>query len=295
MEVERLIDVSGGQGGSSFLLLGGKKTALFDSGMAYAFPALIGNLERELQGRPLDYVFCGHTHYDHIGALPYLRMRWPELTAVGSEYGQYVLTRPGALKTIWEFSLAACETFHAPIIERYDDSLMKIDLCLKDRQVLDLDGHTVQAIELLGHTKCSMGYLIDGNTLFGSESCAYLGEDGVFTATYLTSSIDTLRSITICEMLRPEYVVSPHYKVLSMKEIPDYWEKCRQVTKDSQQFILSRFFRQVPENQLIREFQERYWVGSAQRQQPLFAFQTNAKVMIQSVIREAEIITKEER
>jgi len=71
-------DVTGGKGGSAYLVLGKDKTALIDCGMAYCAPDLIKNIKKFLaDGMRLDYVFLSHSHYDHIGAIPYLREIWP--------------------------------------------------------------------------------------------------------------------------------------------------------------------------------------------------------------------------
>ena len=76
----RLIkDVSGGPGGMATLILGSEKTVLHDVGMACFHRELEENLTRELGGRPLDYIVLSHTHYDHVGALPYILVSYTHL------------------------------------------------------------------------------------------------------------------------------------------------------------------------------------------------------------------------
>lgn len=72
---EYLARVTSGFGGETFLIFGSEKTALYDCGMAYAANGTIYNIHRELRSHgksKLDFILLSHTHYDHIGALPYI-------------------------------------------------------------------------------------------------------------------------------------------------------------------------------------------------------------------------------
>ena len=90
--------VTAGPGGEVLLIIGSEKAAAYDAGMAYCAAGLVENIQRELKGRPLDYVLLSHTHYDHLGGVPYLRQQWPELTVFGAEHGKMCWSVPARLR-----------------------------------------------------------------------------------------------------------------------------------------------------------------------------------------------------
>ena len=117
MKVEKMDyikDVTGGEGGSAYLVLGKDKTALIDCGMAYCAANLINNIQEIIgDGRKLDYILLSHSHYDHVGAMPYLRKAWPGVEVLAAEHAQKVLSKKSALKTIRDLSCKAGEHFGA--------------------------------------------------------------------------------------------------------------------------------------------------------------------------------------
>ena len=52
-----------------------------------------------------------HSHYDHIGALPYVKKAYPEAVTLGAEHAKDVLLRPGARKLMKELGKNAREEY----------------------------------------------------------------------------------------------------------------------------------------------------------------------------------------
>lgn len=270
-------------GSTAYLLTGGEKTALFDCGMAYTAKKLIKGIEEVLGEKPLDCVFLTHSHYDHMGALPYLKMRWPGLTVYASEYAAYVFTRPGAQRVIKEYSFKAAEENFIEI-EDYDNALLSVDTTLADGQKVDLGGHTVTAVELLGHTKCSMGYFIDENTLFASESTGLYDTSGIVHPTFVLSYKDALASIEKCQTLAPQNIVTPHGSLLPLAEVPNYWQLCKDAVDGICSFVQTCADKGMGEEKIVDAVVENYWVKDIKEIQPLFAFIANAKVLVGSIL-----------
>ncbi len=285
--MEHIFDVSGGPGGKAFLLVGKDKSALMDCGMAYCAADLIDNIKQILGSRELNYILISHSHYDHIGAIPYLRREWPGVRVLGAEYAQRILNRPSALKTIRELSTQAALLFDGPELPPYDDAALKVDVIIKDGDELDLGGVHMEVIKTGGHTQCSLSFLINNDTLFASESTGYMSESGVVYPSFIISCADAIESIRICRNLHPRSIISPHYGLVREADTADYWGNCLLAIRKTQKFILDSAAQSYDEAWIIREYERLFRDDDSRREQPTQAFRLNAQNMINNLLRES--------
>ena len=284
--MKNIIEVTGGPGGSSFLLVGTEKTALIDCGMAYCAPKLIQNCQDALGTRTLDYILISHSHYDHIGAVPFLREKWPTLEVLGAEHAKRILSRPNALQTIRRLSEQAASVFGVRELPLYEDVAFRVDRAIRDGERLRLGGLDLQVVETLGHTQCSLSFLVNGDILFASESTGCYGSSGKVHPAFIRSYSEAVASIHICKRLRPRLIISPHYGFLSEKETPAYWDKCLQAAQEARAFILAQAEKGCGEAEIYRRYEAVFRDEDNQKEQPLEAFRLNTEAMIQAVLRE---------
>lgn len=284
-----IIEVTGGQGGNAFLVAGEEKTALVDCGMAYCADKLIDNLNRVLKGRPLDYLLISHSHYDHIGASPYLRIKWPSLKVLGADHARQILTRQTALETIRALSCEAARFYGSEGIKDYDDKLLKVDESIGNGDVVELGAVTIKVLETTGHTKCSLSFLLDSGTLFTSESTGCMSKSGRIFPAFITSAANALASIDLCEKVQPKFIVSPHYGFVSQSDKPHYWENCRAAIRETQDFIIAAAERRYTEEQILAEYELRFRDEEYRREQPLAAFRLNNRHMIKVILKEKTV------
>lgn len=281
---EGIVRVTGGNAGESILITGGEKTALVDCGMAYCGPELVANIQSTLAGRPLDYVLVSHTHYDHIGALPYIRAAFPEVLTYGSKRGQEILQRQGALRTIKELGENARDTYSKKEIEISTEGLT-IDRVLSDGEKLSLGGLEVVALETKGHTDCSMTFVLEPlGIMFASESTGILeGAEYVHTP-ILKSYSDSMKALEKCKAYDPKYIVLPHFGILPPNFNQTYWNLAAESAEEKKTFLMG--MKGLEPDVIVARYMDRYWTPEKAQEQPIEAFELNAKLIIRAIMKD---------
>ncbi len=167
---EGIYRVTAGKGGESFLIDGGEEVAIYDCGMAYCSDGVISDIEdklKEIGHEKLDKIILSHSHYDHIGALPYILDRWPCATVIGGKKLVKVFASDRAKATMERLGKAARDKYipgeaSKPESERMvirTDNL-RVDQVLEDGDIFDIGKYEVTAIHTPGHTDCSFSYYL---------------------------------------------------------------------------------------------------------------------------------------
>lgn len=291
LSLYKLVNVTGGVGGDCHLVLGKEKSAIIDTGMAYCAGNVISNIQKALaehmpQHPQLDYIFLTHSHYDHLGALPYILETWPSAKVCAAHHAYKVLQRPNALKAIRKLSEGACVIFSDGQLSPYDDQLLHVDICLSENDVIDLGDCPVRTLETPGHTQCSLTFFIDNELVFGSESTGYTSKCGRVNTTYVNSYKQAVASIEKCRALGKVKIVSPHYGLLTDEEASVYWQKCLEATEHHKNFILAKAADGCSEDEILEACFHEFYDDICKFEQPYRAWRLNTLAAIHSVLKE---------
>ena len=292
----RIIDVSGIGTGAVFLLRG-KANLLFEAGMAYAADAMVEAIERELgDDGSLDGVLLSHSHYDHVAGLPALRKRWPELKTYASVRAQEILVKPGALATIRRLSGEAAAAAELPWDRDYRDEDLKIDVALEDGERVRIGDHQVFAFATIGHTKCSMSYVVDGEVMLCSETVGVMGKEGGYMPSFLVDYRGAEESIRRSSEIPVSEIILNHYGLVSPENRAGIWVRLMEELRDSRDRMVE-IMNAFPEDEKALREMERVFHGDVDKKlQPDEAFYINAASMMRTLRRQfPEEFSEEER
>lgn len=156
-----------------FILEGGKKNLMVEAGLSLMGPLFLKGIEETLGSRDrLDFLFLTHSHYDHLGAAPFLKGSIPGLMIGAHERVASLLRRESALALMNRLSEVQLPLF--PEVRDYGSVAIgptEIGLTLREGDEFDLGGLACRVFEVPGHTKDSLAFFIpEEGILFTGEA-----------------------------------------------------------------------------------------------------------------------------
>ncbi len=221
----KITDVRAIKGDSAFLVDDGKTAILYDSGFGFTGFMVAENIKKELNGRNLDFIFLTHSHYDHALGSAYVLEKFKNAKVVAGEYAEKIFKKSSAKALMRELDRKFALKNG---IEKYEDLAdnLTVHITLKDGDKIKAGDMTFTALNLTGHTKCSIGYYLESEKLLlSTESLGvYVGE-GVVVPSYLVGYEMVIDSIKRVKSLDVEKILVPHYGVIEKKEAKAYLEE----------------------------------------------------------------------
>lgn len=292
--------VTGGHGGEALLICGSEKTALLDCGMAYCAEVTLENLLSRLSalGRDrLDYILLSHSHYDHIGALPWIREAFPGAVVCASQHAADILKRPGAHALMKELGEHALQLYEPGSTKEVRVDHLAVDRVLADGDSISLGTETITAYETKGHTDCSMSYLLEPfSLLFTSESTGIIegrpegtpDGRGYIHTPVLKDFSDALLSAEKCRRLGAEHVCLPHFGMVPGDMLAEYWDDFAAECESKMDFARKLRDGGLDEETMLQRYADRYWTGVKQMEQPKEAFMLNSKHILKALLKEID-------
>ncbi len=169
-------------------LLKGKEAMIIGGGMSWIAPSVETQFsEMDIGLENIRYLVVSHSHFDHCGAVPYLKRKIPHLQILASAYSAKVFAKEKAVNFI-----AATNKYmidRLGLQSEYDAMNLEFDGICVDRvvaegDIIDLgDDMKVQFMEAPGHTQCTIAvYVPKLKALFPSDAAPppMADEGGVF-------------------------------------------------------------------------------------------------------------------
>jgi len=270
------------------LLIGSEKTAIIDCGMAFCADETIRKVQEALGDRSLDYILMTHTHYDHIGALPFFKKIWPNASAVTSEAGAAVLLKDTPRKVIRELSINAAVTHGTgeSVDFSYSDDVFQANIIVKDGDKIPLGDITVEVLETPGHTRDSLCFYVpEIELLILNETPGVLMPDGSIYPCFLTSYSDTINSIEKCRHFAYKFLSLAHRGIADKKDAEGFFDKALSVNITCHDFIHDMKSKNYSEEEMLELFYKKYGSEILLKYQPKEAFLANARATIKCALK----------
>jgi len=168
-------------------LLKGKEAMIIGGGMSHIAPSL----ERQFRQTDFDlakikYLVIPHSHFDHCGAVPYLKRRFPRAEIVASAHSKQVFSKEKAVNFIANanremLQKSGLQDEYERLNLQFDG--IQVDRVVGENDIIDLgDGIEAHFIEVPGHSKCCIAtYVPQLKAVFPSDAapCPIQAENGL--------------------------------------------------------------------------------------------------------------------
>ncbi len=269
-------------------VLTGNENIMFDAGITALGPVYYRELERLLgDASRLNMILITHAHFDHIGSVPYLKKRIPNLQICASPLLRDVLSRPRVVEKIQDIS-REYERIYADggNSEEIAFTPFDIDMELSDGMEFDLgNGVKIKAIATPGHTpECYCFYIPHAKALICGEALGMPDFDLQILPEFLSSYDDYMNSLHKVSKLDIDKILLPHGAILTDEHAADYIERSIKTTKnfkDKIQKMLNKY--NCDQEKTAVAMAEDPLAKSISQQQGERAFMLNLKAQIKTV------------
>lgn len=282
----KVTDVRVVPGDSAFLLDDGATAILYDSGFGFTGDVVAEKIRRALGERKLDYIFLTHSHYDHVLGSACVLARYPEAKVVAGEYAAAVFTRPSARQRMRQLDRKFAERCG---VSEYKDRVdeLRVDIPVKDGDVIHAKTMDFTVVALPGHTKCSVGFYLPAEKLLLSTETLGVYDGGeLVVPSYLVGFEMTLSSIARAEKLEIETLLLPHYGLLDREKTRFYLANCRKSALETADAIKSIFERGGTHDDAVACFREKFYRGGIPDIYPEDAMLLNTNIMVDLIEKE---------
>lgn len=236
------ITVGGNRFYPGYIIKGREKHLMIDAGINLMGPAYIASLEKIFGDKnALDYVFATHSHFDHLGAIPYLKRKLPRLKAGAFERVGTLMKKQSVLDLMTSLSELQ-RGFFQDIVGDEDVRIEPVDFefSLKAGDRFDMGGVTCEVYGVPGHTGDSLAFFIpEISALFAGEAYGIPegDKDGDIQVEFLSSYDDYVLSLDKMIGLRPKLIGMAHLWVFTDDDATEFLERSREATPKYRKLI----------------------------------------------------------
>jgi len=205
-----------------YILEGRDGSVMLNGGITFILPDVLEQMKAfGIDPEKIGKIVILHSHFDHVGIVPYFKRTWPGIEVCASGRAWDILKMPKAIETANAFSgLVARQMGAGEALKGYDldwrEDVSGTALSEGDR--IDLGNYTLTILETPGHSSCSITAYEPGmKALFPSDAVGIPYEQTAFPSgnsdyTQYQKSLERLKDLPV------NYLCADHYGFVTGKE-----------------------------------------------------------------------------
>jgi glyoxylase-like metal-dependent hydrolase (beta-lactamase superfamily II) len=212
-----------------YFLEGNNEFMIINGGISYIVPDLLRQVkELGMDTEKVTKLLILHTHFDHVGIVPFLRRRHPRMEIYASRRGWEILQMEKATKAINQFSRTVAKRAGKEEVYSIYDLDWREDVAgetVSEGDRIDLGGLEVSILEIPGHSSCSIAaYVPEFKALFPTDGGGIPFDETIVASgnsnyTQYQQSLEKLRSLEV------EYYCADHYGYVTGEEATEFISK----------------------------------------------------------------------
>lgn len=166
-----------GQKQNIVYLVSGEQAMIIGGGMSWIAPSLEQQLnDLHLNTDKIRYLVIQHSHFDHVGAVPYLKRKFPQMKVLATEAARKTLSKEKVINSIAATNNVMLEK--SVPVDQYKNLQLQIDKINVDETVTDStviglgNGLDVHFIETPGHSPDTLSVYIPKLKAMFPSDCA---------------------------------------------------------------------------------------------------------------------------
>jgi glyoxylase-like metal-dependent hydrolase (beta-lactamase superfamily II) len=231
-----------------YLLEGEDEAMVLSGGMSYIVPEILQQLDEfGIDEEKISKILILHSHFDHVGIIPFFKRRLPQMEVYASARAWEILRMEKAIATINEFSRNVAkrmeleEAYFIYDLEWRDDVTGRT---VHEGDQIDLGGFKVSILEIPGHSSCCIAaYVPQWKALFPTDGGGIPFDKTIVTSgnsdyTKFQKSLERLKDLEV------EIYCADHYGYVTGEEARTFIPRTIEMAKQNRA-LMEEVYRSV--------------------------------------------------
>jgi glyoxylase-like metal-dependent hydrolase (beta-lactamase superfamily II) len=218
-----------------YLLEGNNGSMIVSGGMSYIISEILQQFkEFAIDENRIKKLLILHSHFDHVGIVPFMKRRHPEIEVYASQRAWEILQMDKAILTINEFSRNVAKKMKKENVYSTFDLEWRKDVSgktIREGDRIGLGGLEVSILEIPGHSSCCIGaYIPELKVLFPTDGGGIPLDKTIIISgnsnyTQYQQSLEKLKNYEV------EIYCADHYGYITGKEAREFVSKSIEMAK----------------------------------------------------------------